>query len=225
VQGALLLLVGFGFVALLLGFSRWLARRPWAAAGNLALAFLLFATAHHYWRVVEHLRSYEPLPRSAMVGQVYCERTGPGTFRVTLTRLPGGRMQVYELSGDQWHVEARTLVWMDRAAALGLPASFRFERLSTRQVHRNRRAATDAGPAGTTSYPLSDAGAVGEDFWSQARAGRRWAHQVEPRRVYGPWRPLADGARFDLWMTRDPDTPTARLEARPANEAAIEALL
>lgn len=225
--GAILLLVVFGFIALLLGFSRWLARRHWAAAGNVAVAITLFAIAHVAWPAVMHLRTYEALPpRDTMVAQVSCERTGPRAFRLTLTRLPAGQMQVFEMTGDQWRLEARTLVWKDRAAQVGLPASYRFEQLSMRRLGATPPpdVRPESLPELPLAYALSDADEAGEDVWSQARTGDRWASQVDPRRVYGPWRPLADGARFDVWMKRPPGSADARLEALPANEAAAKAL-
>jgi hypothetical protein len=225
--GALLVVVFFGVVALLLGFSRWLAHRPWAAAGNVAIGLALFATAHAYWPAVAHLRTYERLPAEAMVAQVYCERTGPGNYRLTLTRLPGGRMQVYEIGGDEWRIDARTLVWKNRASQLGLPASFRFERLTSRYLRTgNPEESADAGAVirSPEGYALADASEVGEDVWSQARTGLRWSADVEPGRAYGPWRPLADGARFDVWMSHAPGALDARLDARPANKAGAQAM-
>lgn len=223
---ALYLIVLFGCIALLVGFSRWLAHRPWAAAGNVALALVLFAIAHAYWPAVLHLRTYEPLPANALVAQVYCERTGPQAWRVTLTRLPGGRMQVYELSGDQWRIDARTLVWKGRAAAFGVPSGYRFERLSARHLRPDAGEDGGDGPALRLpdGYALDDAEEVGEDVWSQARAGQRWVGDVDPGRAYGPWRPLADKARFDVWMTHARGAPDARLDARPANEAGAQAM-
>jgi hypothetical protein len=221
-HGVILLLVVFGLVALLLAFSRWLARRPWAAAGNVAIGLALFAIAHAYWPAVTNLRTYERLPTTnTLVAQVHCERTGPRAFRVTVTRLPDGRMQVYEMTGDEWRLEARTLIWQGRAERLGLPSSYRFERLSARYLHADRPVgeASETLPTPPTSYGLADADEIGEDVWSQARTGQRWSGQVEPGRVYGPWRPLADGARFDVWMSRPPGLPNARLDATAANEA------
>jgi hypothetical protein len=225
--GALLVIVVFACVALLLGLSRWLARRPWAAAGNVTVGVMLFAIAHAYWPAVLHLQTYERMPDDAMIAQVHCERTGPQTYRVTLTRLPSGRMQVYHLGGDQWRIDARTLVWNGRAASLGLPSSFRLERLSARHVRAGSTASVDTEPAALRlpgGYTLSEINEVGEDVWSQARAGQRWVESVEPRHAYGPWRPLADGARFDVWMTHAPGTSDARLDARPANEAGTGAM-
>ena len=223
--GPLLLIVFFGCVALLLGFSRWLAHRPWAAAGNVAIAVVLFTVAYVLWPAALHLRTYERIPANGLVAQVYCERTGATTFRVTLTRLPGGRMQVYEVGGDEWRVDARTLVWKGRASQLGLRPGYRFERLSARYLRSARPADDDDGemrlPEG---FALSDPDEVGVDVWSQARTGQRWAGQVEPGRAYGPWRPLVDKARYDVWMSHEPGALDVRLDARATTAAAGQAM-
>ena len=225
--GVLFVLVFFAVVALLLGFSRWLAHRPWAAAANVAIGVLLLVIAHAFWPAVLHLRTYERIPANAPVAQVYCERTGAQTFRVTLTRLPSGRMQIYEVAGDEWRLDVRTLVWKERARQLGLPASYRLERLSARYVRAEHPVPTNE--EGTAmrlpdGFALADADEVGEDIWSQARTGQRWSAEVEPGRAYGPWRPLADKVRYDVWMSHAPGALDVRLEAQPASEAGAKAI-
>ena len=136
--GVIAVCVAFGLLALLLSLSRWLAHRPWAAAGNLAVGLGLLVFAQWLWPPVLHLQSYEPMRTKAPVAQVHSERTGPSSYRVTLTRLPAGRMQVLEMAGDEWRLDARTLVWIGRAAKLGLPDSYRLDRLSGRYLQANR---------------------------------------------------------------------------------------
>ncbi len=69
--GVIALCVAFGLLALLVSLSRWLAHRPWAAAGNLAVAVLLLLAAQQLWPPVLHLRTYENLrPKAA-------DRPGP----------------------------------------------------------------------------------------------------------------------------------------------------
>ena len=233
--GVIALCVAFGLLALLLSLSRWLAHRPWAAAGNLLVAVLLLLAAHRLWPPVLHLQTYESMRPKALVAQVHAERTGPSAYRVTLTRLPAGHMQVFEMSGDEWRLDVRTLVWIGPAARLGLPDSFRLDRLSGRYVRTVLAAdpttppAADAGkPAPTplvpASFALSDRDEPGEDIWAQARTDSGWKDQVDARHAYGPWRPLADGARYDVFMIRAPDQAEVVLEARPANEAAAKAM-
>ena len=234
--GVIALCVAFGLLALLLSLSRWLAHRQWAAAGNLALAVLLLLVAHRLWPPVLHLQTYETMRPRGLIAQVHCERTGPSAYRVTLTRLPAGRMQVFEMSGDEWRLDVRTLVWTGLAAELGLPDSFRLDRLSGRYLHTEPASdstpvpaappAVDPAPARLVpaSFALSDEEEAGEDIWAQARTNSGWKKHVDARHAYGPWRPLAGGARYDVSMTRAPGQAEAVLDARPANEAAAKAM-
>ena len=234
--GVIALCVAFGLLALLVSLSRWLAHRPWAAAGNLAVAVLLLLVAHRLWPPVLHLQTYESMQPRALIAQVHCERTGPSAYRVTLTRLPAGHMQVFEMAGDEWRLDVRTLVWTGPAAQLGLPDSFRLDRLSGRYLHTETASETASTPAAATganpppaglapaSFALSDEQEAGEDIWAQARTDSRWKAHVDARHAYGPWRPLAGGARYDVSMTRAPGQAEAVLDARPANEAAAKAM-
>lgn len=234
--GVIALCVAFGLLALLLSLSRWLAHRPWAAAGNLAIAVVLLLVAHLLWPPVLHLQTYESMRPKALIAQVHCERTGPSAYRVTLTRLPAGHMQVFEMSGDEWRLDVRTLVWTGQAAQLGLPDSFRLDRLSGRYLRTELAAEAAPTPAAASaaepaqsllvpaSFALSDEEEAGEDIWAQARTDSGWKGHVDARHAYGPWRPLADGARYDVAMTRVPGQAEAVLEVLPANEAAAKAM-
>lgn len=234
--GVIALCVAFGLLALLVSLSRWLAHRPWAAAGNLAVAVLLLLVAHRLWPPVLHLQTYESMQPRALIAQVHCERTGPSAYRVTLTRLPAGHMQVFEMAGDEWRLDVRTLVWTGPAAQLGLRDSFRLDRLSGRYLHTETASETASTPAAApgarpdparlvpASFALSDEQEAGEDIWAQARTDSRWQAHVDARHAYGPWRPLAGGARYDVSMTRAPGQAEAVLDARPANEAAAKAM-
>jgi hypothetical protein len=150
-------------------------------------------------------------------------------------------MQVFEMSGDEWRLDVRTLIWTGRAAQLGLPDSFRLDRLSGRYLRTvlavddapTPPAPTPASPPATepapaplvpASFALSDGDEAGEDIWAQARTDSGWKGHIDARHAYGPWRPLADGARYDVSMTRVPGKAEAVLDARPANEAAAKAM-
>lgn len=135
-------------------------------------------------------------------------------------------MQVYQLNGDQWRLEARTLLWKGRAAQVGLQPNYRLERLAARYVQPQRPA--DAPPneplPPPDSFDLADADEAGADVWAQARTGQHWTTQVEAGRVYGPWRPLVDGARYDVRMSHDASARAARMDATAANEANAKAM-
>jgi hypothetical protein len=221
--------VFLGLLALLLAFSRWLAHRPWAAAGNAAVGVTLLLVAHHLWPAVVNLRTYETMPASGPVAQLFMERTGGRTWRVTLTRLPAGRMQVFQVSGDQWRLDARALFWSERATKLGLRPAYRLDRLAVRLSGKPADAADDTGagdePTGASAgFALADAEEPGEDVWAQARTGARWPRDLQATHLYGPWQRLADGARFAVWVEQLPSRKEARLEVRAVNEAAGKAL-
>ena len=129
------------------GLSRWLAAPPWAAAGNLRSPSLLLLVAHRSGRRALHLQTYETLPAHALIAQVHCERTGPRAYRVTLTRLPAGHMQVFEMAGDEWRLDVRTLAWT------GAPRSWACSRRTGSSASSARSATIRAGPPA----PIRDA--------------------------------------------------------------------
>jgi hypothetical protein len=203
----LLVLLGFAIVALLLAWTRALAGRRWAAAGNLATGLVVAAVVALLWPVATHLATYERHRPGEVVAELFLEQTGPGRFRATLTRLPQGRMQVLELRGGAWQVEARTLRYVGRAAGLGLEPARRLERLSAGAGTR-----PDSAPTSTGTFALHASG--GLDLWALARDDSRWARVVEARLPRSPWQPLAHGARFELRL--GPDGLTARALNAPA---------
>jgi hypothetical protein len=210
-QAVTIVLACFGGLVLLLALSRWLAGRRWACAGHLALALTLLLGAAWLQPVAANLATYQPWHAEAPVAQVHCERTSSRSYRVTLTRLPDGRMQVFEVAGDEWRIEARTLTWQGRAVDLGLRPGFRLDRLSTRFVR-----AAGPGEAAPSSYLLSEE--QGEDVWAQARTGTVWSQYAVAEHALAPWLPLGDGARYELQFEK------GGLVGRAINEAAAKAL-
>jgi hypothetical protein len=207
VQGVAVVVTGFALVALLLGWSRWLARRRLAAAGHVLMAISAASGALLMWSVLAGLQSYEPVPHDQPIAALYLERTGTQAYRATLTRLPAGRVQVFELTGDQWRLEARTLDWQGLAAQLGLGRRYRLERLSTRAARPLSRPEFPA-----SSYGLG--GDAGNDLWAKGRTSPAWMRHVLGGHADGPWQPLADGALFTVRL----DGKVLRVE--PANQAA-----
>jgi len=209
-QAFALVLACFGGLILLLALSRWLAGRRWACFGHVALATVALVAAAVLLPVGTNLATYQLRHPAGPVAQVYCERTATRTRRITLTRLPGGHMQVFEVTGDEWRIDARTLDWQGPAVDLGLRAGFRLDRLSTRFVRAEEPDSTIP-----SSYALSEE--HGEDIWAQARTGTIWSRYAVADHIYGPWLPLANGARYEVSLD------AKGLQAHPANEAAAKA--
>lgn len=203
----LAIVAAFGLIALLVGWSRWLVGRRWAAAGNVALGLGLLACFVWAFPVVGAIGRYAPLPPGGALADVFLERVGAGRYRVTLTRLPYGRMQVFEVDGDEWRLDARRLDWSDRARALGLSPRVGLEQLQSRRAGSADGGSTfvlDAPPG-----PVSGAPPDGWPFWQRSAV-------VAPSA--SDWHPMSDGARYAVRL----EGPVLRVEA--ANEAALDTL-
>ncbi len=210
-HGVAVVVACFALVALLLAWSRWLAGRRLAAAGHVLMAITAAAGALLMWSVIAGLESYEAALHDQPVASLHLERTGAQSFRATLTRLPAGRVQVFELAGDQWRLEARTLSWQGLAAQIGLDRMYRLERLSTRATRPL------SGPeASGSSFSLSTDSP--NDLWARGRTSPAWMRYVHGGHADGPWRPLANGALFTIWLDSE------ALRVGPANEAAAAAM-
>jgi hypothetical protein len=211
----LLILAGFALIALLLAWTRWLSERRWAAAGNLALGLGAAALTAWLWPLGLHLETYEPHRSGQSVAELFLEQVGSSRFRASLTRFPSGRMQVFELTGEQWQIEARTLTWIGRAAEVGIAPSYRLERLGSRAPGQ---AGGPAGGQGTVESTFALGNDRGTDLWACAQGDSLWDRILEAGLAASPWRPMANGARFELRLG------PAGLEANPLNAAASESL-
>jgi len=207
----LVILAGFAVIALLLGWTRWLSDRRWAAAGNLVLGLGAAGLAAWLWQLALHLETYEAHRPGRPIAELLVEQTASSRFRVSLTRFPSGRMQVFELAGEQWRVEARTLAWVGRAATLGIEPSHRLERLASRVS-----GVADGQDVIDSTFDL--AGDRGTDLWACARAGSIWDRVLRADLAVSPWRPMVNGARFELRLG------TGGLEVGPLNPAAAASL-
>lgn len=188
------ILAGFVLLALLLAWSRWLAGRRWASAGHLLLAATLGAATALGWSMAGFLESYEVQVADRPVAELFFERVGTNRYRVALTRLPSGRMQVVELVGDEWRLDLRALDWSNRAAHLGAEPRYRIEALASRPSP----AAVPSVPVGVTH----DLGPREESVPWLATIGTRGGQPVVTMRdLEGPWQPMAGGARFDVRLT------------------------
>jgi len=211
-RGPLLVVAGFAVVAALLAWSRWLAGRRGAATGHLLLALAAATVVAAGWPFARILSSYETAAAGQAVAEVFFEQAGAQRYRATLTRLPSGRMQVFELDGDEWRLDARTLAWAPRVAGLGLRDRYRLERLSSRPV-----ATTPAGPGPAAGFALVVDGRPGDG--SAMGTMTRWSALVAASTREGPWEPMGHGSRFEVRF----DGTGLRVEPRSRPDAQPEA--
>jgi hypothetical protein len=142
------------------------------------------------------------------VAELFFEQTGASRFRATLTRMPSGRMQVFELTGDQWRLDLRTLQWSERAAQFGPQARYRIERLASRPTESGQPVSVHELAVAGSPVPLL--GRLGS---------ARGTPLLEARDRAGPWQPMANGARFQVRLTEG-----GAIEAEARNEAASDSL-
>jgi len=191
----LLVLAGFALVAALLAWSRWLAGRRWATAGNLLLALVAISMVGTVWPIAGDLATYQPMRANQAVAEMFFEQAGARRYRATLTRLPSGRMQVFELEGDEWRLGARGLDWTPRAAALGLEPVYQLDILEARSAAA-AAAAEPGSIAGPTRFTLHEA--QGSDLWARLEAGSRWSAAAKALKIEGPWQPMDHRQRFNI---------------------------
>lgn len=204
-------LAGFGLVLLALGVQR-LRRGRYLAAGSSAVFGLAFlAVAGAFFIVALNLRTYSRLTYEQPVAELVFEARGPQSFQAIITQIPSGSLQILQVNGDEWQLDARILKWRSWANVLGLNAQYRLERFSGRyrDIEQERSAPRSV-------YPLADN--PGVDIWTLAAAGSRWVPFVDA--VYGSatYLPMAHGARYQVTLSQ------TGLIARPINDAASQAV-
>ena len=204
-------LAGFGLILLILAVQR-LRRARYLAAGSTALFGLLFlAVAGGFFIIALNLRTYSRLTYEQPVAELVFEARGPQDFQAIVTQIPSGSLQILQVNGDEWQMDARILKWRSWANVLGLNAQYRLERFSGRyrDIEQERSAPRSV-------YPLADN--PGVDIWTLAANGSRWVPFVDA--VYGSatYLPMANGARYQVTLTQ------SGLLARPINDAASQAV-
>jgi hypothetical protein len=125
--------------------------------------------------------------------------------------LDGQLDRMLPIRGDEWQLDARVLTWKPPATILGLDPVYQLERLSGRYSNIERERS-----APRTVHSLAEERPL--DFWNLAREYPRYTPGIDAFYGTATYLPLADGARFQVTLSRD------ALIARPANEQAREAV-
>ena len=161
----------------------------------LALVFAGFGTG---------LSGYARLLADAPVAELAVRQLGPQRFGVRLTRADGAHAS-YELTGDQWQLDARVIRWSVPALLAGLPPLYRLERLSGRyqDIHQERDAPRSVHALDTRAFP---------DLWTLKRQHPDWLPFVDADYGSAAYLPLLDGARYTVLLNA-----RGGLVARPAD--------
>ena len=171
-----------------------------ACGGALAIAAIL---------LVSYV-GYERLTSEQVVAKLHFSRVAPFEFRARVA-VEGQRDRFFLLTGNEWQIDARVVAFTPPATLLGLDPIYRLERLSGRYTDVN-----DEREGLRTVHALSAAPAL--DVWSIARKVPPLMPGVDAYYGTATYVPMADGAEFDVSLSRD------ALIARPVNPAAEAAV-
>jgi len=207
-----------GMIALFRG--RWITGPLRMIFGGAVLAGALSAVL-----LAQNVQTYARLTYERPVATVQLRKLAPQYFEVTVTQPPvtddgPARTAVYPVNGDDWRIEAQVLKWKPWANVLGLDSQYRLDRLSGRyqDIEQERTGARSV-------HALSGGDPIKGEIlgvtlpwnltvWHGAQRYRRYVDAVDTLYGGATYMPMADGARYEVWITQ------SGLIARPANDAA-----
>lgn len=169
-----------------------------------------------------NLQTYGRLTYERPVATLQVNQLGPQYFEATVVQPALGEARpattaVYPLHGDEWRIEAQVLKWKPWANVLGLDSQYRLDRLSGR--YQSIEQEINATRSVHSLRPVEEVGPLPWriDVWDAARKYRRWVDPVDTLYGGAAYMPMADGARYEVWLTQ------SGLIARPANDQARNA--
>jgi len=171
------------------------------ASAAIAGAALMIAFSYY---------SYGRLTAEQVVSNIQFRQTAVEEYEARLM-IVGERDRLYRLRGNEWQLDARLINWKPPATILGLDPIYRLERLSGRYSEIDRERSEDRTVHALSPEPFFD-------VWTVARQFPLLAPGVDAYYGSATYVPMADGARFEVSLSRD------ALIARPVNEAAREAV-
>ncbi len=154
--------------------------------------------------------TYGRLTDERSISLIEFSQTAPDEYTARLM-VDGEPDRMLTLRGDEWQLDARVVNWKPPATLLGLDPIYRLERLSGRYSDIDREVS-----AARTVHSLADRQFF--DLWSVAKRFPILMPGVDAYYGTATYVPMADGARFEVSLTRD------ALIARPVNNAARDAV-
>jgi hypothetical protein len=167
-----------------------------AGAASIMLAFSYYG----YGRLIDE----------TLVSRIEFTEFAPGEYTARVM-IDGKTDRLLDLRGDEWQMDARVINWKPPATLLGLDPIYQLDRLSGRYSDID-----DELTEKRTVHALSDELTL--DVWRVARKYPVLMPGVDAYYGTATYLPMADGARFEVTLTR------TALIARPVNEAAREAV-
>jgi len=168
-----------------------------AGGASIMLAFSYFG----YFQLVDE----------QLVGRIKFSESAPEQYVARLMLEGEQRDSVFEILGDEWQMDARVITWKPPMTLLGLEPIYQLDRLSGRYSEVEEELSKHR-----SVHSLSEP--VTLDAWQFARKYPKLLPGVDAHYGTATYLPMADGAVFEVTMTR------TGLIARPLNDAAREAV-
>lgn len=155
--------------------------------------------------------TYKQIVEEKSVATISFEALAPQRFNALLADSDGKERR-FELTGDQWQLDARILKWPNWMMAVGVKPGYRLDRISGRYYSLEKERISER-----SVYGLYEDG-FGIDVWQALHDSGRSINLVDA--IYGnaTYVPMADGALYEVRISN------TGLLARPLNESAREAL-
>ena len=185
-------------------------RRPLRATGSMVGGVATGAASGASLLLAFSYFGYGRLIDEQVVSQIEFSQSAQGDY-VARLMIDGERDRLLPLRGDEWQMDARVVNWKPPATLLGLDPIYQLERLSGRYSSID-----DEMSEQRTVHALSEDIAL--DVWQVARRFPKLMPGVDAYYGTATYLPMADGARFEVTLTR------TALIARPMNDAAREAV-
>ncbi len=185
-------------------------RRPLRATGSLAGGVASGAVGGASILLAFSYYGYGRLVDEQLVSRIEFSQAAPGEY-VARVMIDEQTDRLFTLRGDEWQMDARVVNWKPPATLLGLDPIYQLDRLSGRysDIDEERTSVR-------TVHALSDE--LPLDVWRVARRFPVLMPGVDAYYGTATYLPMADGARFEVSLTR------TALIARPVNDAAREAV-
>ncbi|WP_108124404.1 hypothetical protein [Saccharospirillum mangrovi] len=187
---------------------RLLFRGGWVGGflrGLIGIGSLLVIVLLGY--LVVDLAAYRALRAETTIATLSFTQSGPQRYDVQLSRLDEDSEESYELTGDEWQLDARVLTWTGPLTVLGMEPVYRLERLSGRY-----RDLTQERSGDRRVHSLE------ERSWLSIQQFEPWLPWVDARFGSAAYLPMVDGGIFEVGLT------SRGLVARPVNEPARAAV-
>jgi hypothetical protein len=185
-------------------------RRPIRATRSLAGGVVSGAMGSASILLAFSYYGYGRLIDEQLVSRIEFSQSSPGEYTARLM-IDGEIDRLLELRGDEWQMDARVVNWKPPATLLGLDPIYQLDRLSGRYSDIDDEMSEER-----TVHALSEE--LPLDVWRVARKFPLLMPGVDAYYGTATYLPMADGARFEVTLTR------TALIARPVNEQAREAV-